>query len=352
MLPVAVLTVAVAYLACHAEGRQCQGVIGTASAAPWRWWLDCGAAGLPRGHVSRDYRHRRDLPGRPHAVHARVPMASRRTPGSAGLVKEAMFDLANEPTPVLDRHSIGGAGGAVGGGIHVPRAAVCRSGTDPDRAAGAAVLLTSAAWSLMHMTEPLFSVALIFMMGLVLGALLVALRQPVGDDGLSWRVEFSLLPGHTRCCGAGVIAVRAARPGDGPCWWQTTRALAEQSQFIWMTLRQQRLTLRRDLFCASPIIGALIATGRWRRGGYRRLAAQLLHQSGATRPCIWKTSSVLPALRQRALAGPSDASDGQAGGGEGHTAIVWMVMDWNERGPRLYRPIGADIEPEHSFCRH
>ena len=57
------------------------------------------------------------------------------------------------------------------------------------------VVLTSAGWSLMHMTEPYFSIALIFIMGLVLGALLLrfgSLWVTIACHGV-WNLMFSLV---------------------------------------------------------------------------------------------------------------------------------------------------------------
>jgi membrane protease YdiL (CAAX protease family) len=92
--------------------------------------------------------------------------------GSAGMVKEAMFDLANEPTlywlafpaitlgaPVAEEFIFRGFLFSV--------LANSRAGLS------GATLITAALWSLMHVTEPWFAVGVIFLMGLVLGCLLI-----------------------------------------------------------------------------------------------------------------------------------------------------------------------------------
>ena len=91
--------------------------------------------------------------------------------GSAGLVKEAMFDMANEPLLfwlAFPAVSIGAplAEEFVFRGQLFAALARTRAGFS------GATLITSALWSLMHMTEPWFAVGVIFMMGLALGALL------------------------------------------------------------------------------------------------------------------------------------------------------------------------------------
>lgn len=94
------------------------------------------------------------------------------TSGSAGLVKEAMFDLANEPRLfwlAFPAVAIGAplAEELVFRGQLFAALARSRAGYS------GAVLITSALWSLLHITEPWLAVGIIFMMGLVLGALLI-----------------------------------------------------------------------------------------------------------------------------------------------------------------------------------
>ncbi len=91
--------------------------------------------------------------------------------GSAGLVKEAMFDIANEPLLfllVLPSIAIGAPlaeevifRGQLFAALSQTRLGV--SGT---------TLVTAALWALMHASEPWLSVGLIFVMGLVFGYLM------------------------------------------------------------------------------------------------------------------------------------------------------------------------------------
>ena len=125
-----------------------------------------------------------------------TPGANGESPdtGSAGLVKEAMYDLANEPllywiaipsvalgAPLVEEFLFRGPLFSA-----LAQTRIGRWGT---------VVLTSAGWSLMHMTEPYFSIALIFMMGLVLGALLLrfgSLWVTMACHG-AWNFVFSLV---------------------------------------------------------------------------------------------------------------------------------------------------------------
>jgi membrane protease YdiL (CAAX protease family) len=86
-------------------------------------------------------------------------------------VKEAVFDLANEPLlflAVLPSIAIGAplAEELIFRGQLFSALAGTRLGV-----AGATVL-TSALWALLHVTEPWLSIGLIFVMGLVLGFLM------------------------------------------------------------------------------------------------------------------------------------------------------------------------------------
>lgn len=94
------------------------------------------------------------------------------TTGSAGLVKEAMFDLANEPLLFWLAFPAVAIGAPLAEELTFRGqlfAALARS-----RAGySGATLITSALWSLLHITEPWLAVGVIFMMGLALGALLI-----------------------------------------------------------------------------------------------------------------------------------------------------------------------------------
>jgi uncharacterized protein len=107
-------------------------------------------------------------------INAYTPGPDGQSPdtGSAGLVKEAMFDLANEPlllalafpsvalgAPIVEEFLFRGPVFAA-----LAQTRLGRMGT---------VLVTSASWALMHGTEPWFSIGLIFVMGIVLGLLLL-----------------------------------------------------------------------------------------------------------------------------------------------------------------------------------
>src|SRR6185503_9171659 len=94
------------------------------------------------------------------------------TSGSAGLVKEAMFDLANEPLlfwlafPAV-------AIGAPFAEEFVFRGQLFAALARSRAGFSGATLITSALWSPLHITEPWLAICIIFMMGLTLGTLLI-----------------------------------------------------------------------------------------------------------------------------------------------------------------------------------
>jgi membrane protease YdiL (CAAX protease family) len=94
------------------------------------------------------------------------------TSGSVGMVKEAMFDLANEPLlfwlafPAV-------ALGAPLAEEFVFRGQLFAALAQSRAGYSGATLITSALWSLLHITEPWLAVGIIFMMGLALGTLLI-----------------------------------------------------------------------------------------------------------------------------------------------------------------------------------
>lgn len=92
--------------------------------------------------------------------------------GSAGLVKETMFDIANEPKLFAMVLMSVGIGAPVAEEV-VFRGQFFAALSRTRIGAMGATLVTSTVWALLHATEPWLSVGLIFMMGLVFGFLLV-----------------------------------------------------------------------------------------------------------------------------------------------------------------------------------
>lgn len=92
--------------------------------------------------------------------------------GSAGLVKEAMFDLANEPLLFWLAFPAVAIGAPLAEEL-VFRGQLFAALSQTRAGMSGATLVTSALWSLLHITEPWLAVGIIFMMGLALGALLV-----------------------------------------------------------------------------------------------------------------------------------------------------------------------------------
>lgn len=92
--------------------------------------------------------------------------------GSAGLVKETMFDIANEPRLFALVLLSVGIGAPLAEEV-VFRGQLFAALSRTRIGAAGATLFTSAIWALLHATEPWLSIGLIFMMGLAFGFLLV-----------------------------------------------------------------------------------------------------------------------------------------------------------------------------------
>ena len=88
--------------------------------------------------------------------------------GSAGLVKEAMFDIANDPRLFLLVLPSVGIGAPLAEEL-IFRGQIFTALSRTRLGFSGITLITSAAWALMHYSEPWLSIAMIFLMGLAFG---------------------------------------------------------------------------------------------------------------------------------------------------------------------------------------
>ena len=91
--------------------------------------------------------------------------------GSAGLVKEAMYDIANEPWLFLLVFPSIAIGAPIAEEL-IFRGQLFSALSSTRLGVSGTTFVTSALWALMHMSEPWLSVGLIFVMGLVFGWML------------------------------------------------------------------------------------------------------------------------------------------------------------------------------------
>ncbi|MGH6855581.1 MAG: lysostaphin resistance A-like protein [Aestuariivirga sp.] len=91
--------------------------------------------------------------------------------GSAGVVKEAMFDIANNPRLFALVLPSLGIGAPLAEEL-IFRGQIFTALSQTRLGFSGTTLLTSALWTLMHFSEPWLSVGVIFLMGLVLGWML------------------------------------------------------------------------------------------------------------------------------------------------------------------------------------
>ena len=88
--------------------------------------------------------------------------------GSTGLVKEAMFDIANEPWLFILVFPSVALGAPIAEEL-IFRGQLFSALSQTRLGVSGTTVVTSGAWALMHMSEPWLSVGLIFIMGLVFG---------------------------------------------------------------------------------------------------------------------------------------------------------------------------------------
>lgn len=88
--------------------------------------------------------------------------------GSAGLVKEAMFDVASDPMLFFFVFPSVAIGAPLAEEL-IFRGQLFSALSNTRLGVSGATLVTATVWSLLHVTEPWLSIALIFMMGLVFG---------------------------------------------------------------------------------------------------------------------------------------------------------------------------------------
>lgn len=122
------------------------------------------------------------------------PDGSSPDTGSAGLVKEAMYGLSNNPLHFW----LAFASVAVGAPLaeeFIFRGQLFAALSRSKLGNVGAVSITSVLWAALHLTEPLLSVSLILVMGFILGWLLIRFRSlyvTMACHGI-WNAVYSLL---------------------------------------------------------------------------------------------------------------------------------------------------------------
>lgn len=104
------------------------------------------------------------------------------------------------------------------------------------------------------------------------------------------------------------------------------------------------------LFCANPIVGALIAevdgvpagSALWHRsfGSFRGREVMYLEDL-----------SVLPEFRRQGIGQALLRSVAALAVSRGYPSIYWLMMSWNAGARALYEAAGAEIEEGTCYCR-
>ena len=114
--------------------------------------------------------------------------------GSAGLVKEAMFDIANEPLLFLLVFPSIAIGAPLAEEL-IFRGQLFSALSQTRLGVSGTTVLTSAAWALLHSSEPWLSIGLIFIMGLAFGWMMYrfgSLWVPIVCHG-AWTGTYALI---------------------------------------------------------------------------------------------------------------------------------------------------------------
>jgi uncharacterized protein len=114
--------------------------------------------------------------------------------GSAGLVKEAMFDIANEPLLFLLVFPSIAIGAPLAEEL-IFRGQLFSALSQTRLGVSGTTFVTSAAWALLHASEPWLSVGLIFIMGLAFGWMMYrfgSLWVPIVCHG-AWNGTYALI---------------------------------------------------------------------------------------------------------------------------------------------------------------
>jgi hypothetical protein len=114
--------------------------------------------------------------------------------GSAGLVKEAMFDIANEPLLFLLVFPSIAIGAPLAEEV-IFRGQLFSALSQTRLGVSGATVATSATWALLHSSEPWLSIGLIFIMGLAFGWMMYrfgSLWVPIICHG-AWNGTYALI---------------------------------------------------------------------------------------------------------------------------------------------------------------
>jgi ribosomal protein S18 acetylase RimI-like enzyme len=145
-----------------------------------------------------------------------------------------------------------------------------------------------------------------------------------------------------------MITIRNAKPGDGEFLLKTSTELARTHQWP-EGIPAQAADFEAALFCASPIIGALIAevdgmpagSAIWHRSFSTNLGREIMYLEDLV---------VLPDFRQRGVARALLNEVAKVAVARGYPKIYWLAMEWNVNAIALYKSVGADVELANCYC--
>jgi GNAT superfamily N-acetyltransferase len=146
-----------------------------------------------------------------------------------------------------------------------------------------------------------------------------------------------------------MITVRPMKPGEGAALLSMVRALAESHNLLHTVLATPEM-YEAAMFSDQPVVGALMAEydgvlagcAVWHRSFSTNRGAEVMYLEDL---------SVLPEFRRRGVARALLKAVARLALAKNYPGIYWLMMDWNKEASALYSSVGAEIEPDTTFCR-
>jgi GNAT superfamily N-acetyltransferase len=145
-----------------------------------------------------------------------------------------------------------------------------------------------------------------------------------------------------------MIEVRRIKPGEGYIIHASAQELGKTH--AWGPHMQSKAQdFENALFCANPIVGALVAFVDGSPAG-----SALWHRSFSTargkEVMYLEDLVVLPDFRRMGVAEALMKEVAKVAVSLKYPSIYWLVMGWNSGARTLYEKLGAEIEVDNCYC--
>jgi GNAT superfamily N-acetyltransferase len=147
---------------------------------------------------------------------------------------------------------------------------------------------------------------------------------------------------------AFVIEVRRIKPGEGHIIYASAQELGKTHAWG-PDMQSTSQDFEEALFCANPIIGALVAFVDGKPAG-----SALWHRSFSTargkEVMYLEDLVVLPDFRRLGVAEALMKEVAKVAVNHGYPSVFWLMMAWNNGARKLYEKLGAEIENDNCYC--